>query len=459
MAKIFFSGIGGSGVSALASFAADGGAIVSGSDRSFDRNPHHPIAAILRAKGITLVPQDGSGIDGSFDCAVFSTAVEETQPEVLKARALGIPVKTRPEYLNETVRPYRAVAVAGTSGKSTTAGMLAFLMDRLGMKPNFIGGGRVKQFKDERNVGNAITGSSDLLVFEACESDGTIVSFSPSATIITNLALDHHPVAKTAAMFEALAQRTKGMVIVNADDRHLMRCRFDRAVTFSLYSDAAFRAESIACYPYGTDFWVRSVRFHVALPGMCNVYNALACLAILSSLGISLDAISAVLPDFRGIERRFDVHLCTDRYLVIDDYAHNPHKIASLMETVAKMRERVCYVFQPHGYGPTRFMKHAYVEAFVSHLRPDDSLLLLPIFYAGGTSIKDVSSDDLCREIRSSGKRAEVLAERSLLYARLAEWDSYVVLGARDDSLSDFAREIAKRLRTNGPGDEEIHPS
>lgn len=456
MAKIFFSGIGGSGVSALASFAADRGATVVGSDRSFDRNPHHPIAAILRAKGITLVPQDGSGIDGSFDCAVFSTAVEETQPEVLRARALGIPVKTRPEYLSETVRSYRTVAVAGTSGKSTTAGMLAFLMDRLGMKPNFIGGGRVKQFRHERNVGNALIGSSDLLVFEACESDGTIVSYAPSTTIITNLSLDHHPIEKTAALFEALAQRTQGMVIVNADDRHLGRCRFDRAVTFSLFSDSAFRAESITGHPFGTDFRVHSVRFHVPLPGTCNVSNALACIAALSTLGIPLDAISAVLPDFRGVERRFDVHLHTDRYLVIDDYAHNPHKIASLMETVGKMSERVCYVFQPHGYGPTRFMKRAYIETFSSYLRPDDSLLLLPIFYAGGSSIRDVSSDDLCREIRSSGKRAEVLTERSRLYSRLDEWDSYVVLGARDDSLSDFAREIAKRLRGNGSGDEEI---
>ena len=161
--KIFFSGIGGSGVSAIASFMADKGHIVVGSDRSFDGNPAHPLYQILKSKNIAIVPQNGSGLDSSFDFAVFSTAVEADQPEVIKARRIGVPIHTRPEYLAKIVTEFKTIAVAGTSGKSTTAGMLAFLMQRLGMRPNFIGGGRVKQFKTEHNAGNAITGDRNGL--------------------------------------------------------------------------------------------------------------------------------------------------------------------------------------------------------------------------------------------------------------------------------------------------------
>src|SRR4030066_1707932 len=167
MSKIFFSGIGGSGMSAMASFMADRGHIVVGSDRLFDRDPDHPICKILKAKGVIIVPQNGSGIDTSFDLAVFSTAVEDNQPEVIKAMELGITMKTRPQYLCDIVSELRTVAVAGTSGKSTISGMLAFLMDKLGLEPNFIGGGRVKQFKTKNNPGNSLVGSSDILIVEA----------------------------------------------------------------------------------------------------------------------------------------------------------------------------------------------------------------------------------------------------------------------------------------------------
>ncbi|MCK5427517.1 MAG: UDP-N-acetylmuramate--alanine ligase, partial [Thermodesulfovibrionia bacterium] len=168
--KIFFSGIGGSGVSAIAGFMADRGHIIVGSDRAFDKDPRHSLKKALQSKGIRIVPQDGAAIDGSFDYAVFSTAVEPEQPEVIKAKTLGIPVKTRPEYLAEITESFHTIAVSGTSGKSTVSGMLAFLMSRLGLNPNFIGGGRVKQFKTSSNPGNSLTGSSDYFVIEACES-------------------------------------------------------------------------------------------------------------------------------------------------------------------------------------------------------------------------------------------------------------------------------------------------
>jgi UDP-N-acetylmuramate--alanine ligase len=447
MSKIFFSGIGGSGVSAIASFVADRGHAVAGSDRLFDGNPDHPICNILKRKGIAIVPQDGTGIDASLDFVVFSTAVEDDQPEVKRAKGMGIIMKSRPEYLSELVAEFNTVAVAGTSGKSTSAGILAFLLKRLGLEPNFIGGGRVKQFKDSSNLGNALAGKSDLLVAEACESDGSIVHYHPLHSIVANLDLDHNSIEKTAGMFETLGENTKEIVIVNSDDRNLRGCRFRKPTGFSIDARSEYRAKAIEHEPFGTSFTLHDVSFRLSLPGRYNLYNALSCIALLSEMGISLRDIACVLPDFSGIERRFDICLNDGRHLVVDDYAHNPHKISSLMKTVMEICKRVCYIFQPHGFGPTRLMKQGYIGTFIQNLRREDHLMLLPIYYAGGTSVKDVSSEDLSTEIVRAGKSAEVLHERKLLFQRINEWDNYVVFGARDESLANFAREIALRLQ------------
>lgn len=443
--KIFFSGIGGSGVSAIACFMADKGHIVAGSDRAFDKNPNHPVYKILKSRGVSIVSQDGSGIDTSFNMAVFSTAVEHDQPEYLKAKAMNIPIKTRPEYLAEIISDFKTIAVAGTSGKSTTSGMLAFLMQQLGLNPNFIGGGRVKQFKTEKNPGNSITGDSDFLVIEACESDGTIVNYKPEHSIILNLELDHHFVDKTALMFEALAKNTRGKVIVNADDNNLMKIFNNNQITFSIDSPSQYTACDIVYMPLSTDFSLNGAKFSLSLPGKYNLYNAVSCIAFLSEIGIALKDIAEILHEFKGIERRFDIHLNTGRKLVIDDYAHNPHKISSLMQTVKNLRESICYIFQPHGFAPTRMMKAEYIDAFSKNLSDSDHLILLPIYYAGGTTSKDISSHDLAEGIRANQKSVEVV-EREDILKRLDEWDNYVIFGARDETLSDFAKKIAEIL-------------
>ena len=447
MLKLFFSGIGGSGMSAIAGFMADRGHRVVGSDRLFDAFPDHPICTILKAKGAVIVPQDGSGIDRSFDAAIFSTAVEDNQPEVVKARRLGIPMKTRPEYLAEIVSAFRAVAVAGTSGKSTTAGMLAFLMKQLGLQPNFIGGGRVRQFKTQSNPGNSLAGSSDLLVIEACESDGSIVDYRPFFSIIANVSLDHNTIEETSGMFETLGRNTKEIIVVNSDDPHLSRCHFENPVWFSVDTESAYRPEAVEYHPLSTTFRLHGEAFRFLCRGNITSTMPFPVLRCLRKWGYRLRDISGVLPEFSGIERRFDIHLNDGRHLVIDDYAHNPHKIASLMETIKSISPGICYIFQPHGFGPTRLMKQGYIDTFLQHLRREDHLILLPIYYAGGTSQKDIASEDLLDEILKAGKSAEVLPDRKQLFDRLQEWDHYVVFGARDDSLSDFAKEIAMRLK------------
>ena len=429
---------------------ADRGHIVVGSDRSFDVNPAHPVYQLLKLKNITIVPQDGSGIDRSFDLAVFSTAVEADNPEMLKAKNLGIVVETRPEYLAKIVTEFKTIAVAGTSGKSTTAGMLAFFMKQLGMKPNFIGGGRVKQFKTDRNAGNAITGDSELLVIEACESDGTIVNYKPEHSIILNLELDHHSVGETAAMFKTLCENTSGMIVLNADDVHLNKIPLENTVCFSIDAASKYRAENVDLQPFSTGFSVNGTRFRLFIPGKYNVYNALSCIALLGEMGISHKNIADVLTEFNGIERRFDIHLNDGKRFVIDDYAHNPHKIASFMMTMQDVRKRICYIFQPHGFAPTRNMKAGYIETFAEYLRDSDHLILLPIYYAGGTATKDISSNDLAVGIRDHGKSVEVVESRGNILSRPGKWDSYAILGARDETLADFARDLAQKLKQSG---------
>ncbi len=444
--RIFFSGLGGSGVSAIAGFMKEKGHRIAGSDRLFDAVPDHPLCRKLRDKGITIFAQDGSGIDGSTELAVFSTAVEKNNPDFIKAEVLGVPVRTRPQYLTEIVSGFRTIAVAGTSGKSTVSGMLAFLMRGLGLGPNFIGGGRVKQFSADGNPGNFQTGPSDNLVIEACESDGSIVDYMPSHTIISNLDLDHHSVGETGHMFERLAENTSGVVVTGGDDENLAACRIRNPVRFSILKQSEYRATDIEYHRLRTAFRLGGRRFEVSLPGMHNLYNALACIALLSELGIAAEKVSEVLPEFAGIERRFDIHLNDGSHLVVDDYAHNPHKIRSLMITMQALSDKVCYIFQPHGYGPTRLMKDGYIGVFADHLRKEDLLILLPIYYAGGTAAKDISSQDLADGVTAAGKRAVVLKRDEFLDMPV-EHSAYVVFGARDDTLADFAEGIAGRLR------------
>ena len=247
-------------------------------------------------------------------------------------------------------------------------------------------------------------------------------------------------------MFEQLSDNTSGQVFACGDDENLAACTLGNARYFSIHRDSDYQARDITCYPLRTDFRVNGQEFKLSMPGEYNLYNGLACIAFLSELGISSEAIAEVLPDFSGIERRFDVHRNDGKYLVIDDYAHNPHKIHSLMEAMKKVSDKVCYIFQPHGYGPTRLMKEGYIETFAKGLRKADHLILLPIYYAGGTVAKDISSGDLLAGVQAAGKSAEVMDERSGFFGKPEKWDAYIVLGARDDSLSDFAREIAEKL-------------
>jgi len=449
--KLFFAGIGGSGVSAIARFMAERGHRVCGSDRAFLASVEHPVCAALRASGIRIVPPDGSGVTPDIDLFIYSTAVEPGQPDRARASELGLQILSRPDYLARISSDFRTIAVAGTSGKSTTAGMLAFAMQQLGMSPSFIGGGRVKQFRTPDNPGNALIGTSDYLIIEACESDGSIINYQPLHTILLNLERDHHEVVKTAGLFRCLLNQTRWGIYLNADDANLSAPDDRNAVGFSLSGESAYRAENIALGAMESAFTVHGFPFRLTLPGLYNVYNALACIACLGEIGVPMHAVSGVLAHFQGIDRRFDIRRNDGQALVIDDYAHNPHKIHSMMQAMQSVSPAIFYIFQPHGFGPTRMMKDEYIAAFAQNLRREDSLAILPIYYAGGTAQKDISSEDLAEGIRRKGKSARALDTRADLFPLTEAWNTYVVLGARDESLSTLADDIAARIGENHP--------
>jgi UDP-N-acetylmuramate--alanine ligase len=235
---------------------------------------------------------------------------------------------------------------------------------------------------------------------------------------------------------------------MNSDDPGLGGIKTSKAVTFSCSSPADMRAEDIRLSPLGSAFRVQGAEIRLRMPGLHNVINALATLSALSVYGAGPEKAADALYAFEGLQRRFDVHLNeldSGGVLVVDDYAHNPHKISFMMNTMRNISKRVCYVFQPHGFGPLRMMFDEYADVFSGLLRPEDSLMLLPVFYAGGTADHSVNSADLAREIKGRASAPE--SREQVLELLDPSHGAFVVFGARDDTLSGLASDIAQRLR------------
>ena len=447
-ARFHYAGVGGSGMSALAQFQAMRGGRASGSDRGFDRGERPQARVQLERLGIAIVPQDGSGAGGDCAALVVSTAVEDKVPDVAEARHRGLPVVHRSELLAHWVGTHRSVAVAGTSGKSTVVAMTFEILRAAGRDPSVITGGDLVALQREGLWGNAWAGGSDVLVVEADESDGSLVRYRPAIGMALNLSRDHKTEAEVAAMFTTLRSRTRE-AFVCGEDTALGRLR-DGAVVFGFGADADVRGTDVELRPLESRFAVDGTRFVLPAPGAHNVENALAAIAACRALGVPAADMTAPLAAFQGVARRFQ-SLGTARGVeVVDDFAHNPAKIAAAIATARLRAKRVLAVYQPHGYGPTRFLREDFVETFASRMGPGDRLWMLEIFYAGGTALRDFSSADLVRDVAERGRDAEFAPSREWLAARIAEvareGDLVLVMGARDPSLTALARSILEAL-------------
>ncbi|MEP6968212.1 MAG: Mur ligase family protein [Pseudomonadota bacterium] len=459
----FFCGVGGSGMTPLALIVQARGATVAGSDRALDQGRNAARFDFLRAEGVKLHPQDGSGLIGAGQTLVVSAAVEETVPDVQAARRVGAPIVTRAELLAELFdAATSSIGVAGTSGKSTATAMIGWILVSAGLDPTIVNGADMRNFMGpDAPFASARVGRGAAFVGEVDESDGSIALYRPKVAVVNNIALDHKSMAELRRLFADFAGKAE-TVVLNLDNAETatLAAGLDagRLVTFS-QSDT--RADLLAGPPTpspgGIAFAVTARRTNetaqvsLKVPGLHNAANALAAIAAAGALGVSLARAAAALGAFTGVRRRLEMVGEAGGVSVIDDFAHNPDKIAATLDTLHAFPGRILLMFQPHGYGPLRLMREAFVDCFADRLGADDVLLMPEPAYFGGTANRGIGSRDIAEAVARRGRNAAALPDRAACGDRLIELarpgDRIVVMGARDDSLSEFAAGLFDRLR------------
>lgn len=459
-ASYFFCGIGGSGMLPLALIVQAQGARIEGSDRALDQGRTPEKFDWLRAHGVTLHPQDGSGVTRPDQIVVATGAVEETVPDIGAARRVGAAIKTRPELLSELFNAApTSIGVAGTSGKSTITGMIAWILHQTGRDPTVMNGAVMKNFADaDHPFASALIGGSDLFVSEVDESDGSIARYVPTVAVVSNISLDHKSMEELRDLFGGFVQRA-ATAVLNLDNPETAALAQDlapgKAITFALGEEAAdLSAHDLQPQPTGMRFrliegWSEfDVRLNV--PGAHNVANALAALGAVKALGVSTAEAVKALESFAGIRRRMEVVGTVNAVTVIDDFAHNPDKIAATLKTLHAFDGRLLILFQPHGFGPLKLMRREFIDGFVGLMREDDVLLMPEPVYYGGTTDRSVGSEAIAEGVREAGRQAEALPDRAACGDRIVEMarpgDRVLVMGARDDTLSSFAADLLERL-------------
>lgn len=449
---LFFIGVAGSGMSALAQYFAGMGKSVSGSDRYFGTGVADDVQKKLETAGIRCFEQNGEGIVADLDLVVVSTAVEDTVPEVQKARQLNIPIIKRSELLALIVDNRKTIAIAGTSGKSTTSAMLFEILDYAGWEPGIISGaGLIKLIRDGK-IGNALTGKGEWLVIEADESDGSIVQYKPEVGVLLNIDKDHQEIDTLLNIFQVFKENTRGAFIVNQSHPLAAGLSKDFHHDFSVdeVSNAGYKATDFRQQGLHIHFMINGVPFMLQTIGEHNMENALAAVAVAATLGVDVSVSAEALAQYEGIYRRHQVIGNKNGVWLIDDYAHNPAKCAASIRACREIAPKVIAWFQPHGYGPTRFLRDDFVKEISSALRPKDEIWMSEIFYAGGTAVKDISAGDLIEAIKQDGKHAYFVEQRDDFPDRVRNHLTgncvLLLMGARDPSLEQFAGQVWNSL-------------
>lgn len=400
-------------MSALATALLRLGDVVTGQDRTLGTKN----IRFLESLGVKVSGDDGSLIDSTTDEVIVSTAIEETNPGLVKAKELGIKVTHRAAALSKALESFKLVAVVGTCGKSTVTAMLGHILDEAGLDPMCVNGANVPGWE-----GAVRFGKGTYAVAEVDESDKSLVAFRPYAAIVTNASADHYSKEEMDEVFDAFIKDCPGPVI-----------------------DA--RGETYRPQDY-------------------NLQNASLAIRMAVALGVSESTAKSAMESFRGVERRLQLISSpsptpSPKPSVYDDYAHNPEKLRSMIETLKeKAKKGLCVIWRPHGYAPLRKMMDALAEMFNETMRPQDKLLLLPVYDAGGTTDRSINSDALvakiaeCQLERSCGVGYSVSAKVDLvkdldeayenIKANINDFDVVVTAGARDPGLPDLAKRIGE---------------
>ncbi|MEP7257743.1 MAG: Mur ligase domain-containing protein [Flavitalea sp.] len=448
----FFVGIAGVGMSAIAQYLQGTGLEVSGSDRFFNDGKAGDIKAKLEAEGIQCFLQNGEGIISSTDLVVVSTAIEDTVIEVKKAKELGIPIIRRSELLALIAATKKTIAIGGTSGKSTTTGMLFDIMRHAGKQPSVISGAGLVDLIQKGKIGNAFVGSGEWLIIEADESDGSIVQYHPEIGVLLNIEKDHKELDELVKVFNIFRSNSKHF-IVNRSNTYSRELSVEAKNDFCVDGsdpEAGMQVTNFHQNGFHISFNINGQRFELNIIGKHNMENAVAATAAATLAGVSLSDASAALKKYAGIYRRAQLLGQKNGVWVVDDFAHNPVKCAAAISACQPVSDKVVAWFQPHGYTPTKFLRKEFVEEIAHALREQDEIWMSEIFYAGGTAVKDISALDLINDIKALGKNAYFVEDRTqfLEHAKshLGPGTTLLLMGARDPSLEQFGKTIYQQL-------------
>lgn len=454
MTKISFCGISGNGVSALAQIMAQKGYEVRGSDRCFDNGGDKNRRQELEEVGITIYPQDGSAITDDIDVLYVSTAIEDSIPDVKVAKEKNITIKTRPELLAELFHQYpHNIAISGTSGKTTTTGMVGYILDKAGKNPCTINGGYMKNYADHKGISNVIYNEGDICVIEADESNGSIEKYHPYIGLINNIGLDHKAMDELLTLFKNFATRCKYGLVVNADCQYCKDIKNSniKTIRFSIEDkNADFYASNIKAIPGGTEYTLDSKTFKLNLIGRFNVSNALGAIAVCAMMGIDKFEAAKILEGFLGTQRRLEVIGTKKDITFIDDFAHNPDKVLASVSALKDYKGRVIIMFQPHGFAPMKMTGKGIIQSFAAKLDKNDILIMDDIYFVGGTADKSISSKDLIDEALKLGINSLYIPNREdvgeYILKNAKAGDRVVIMGARDNSLADFCRQLEQEI-------------
>lgn len=446
----FFIGIAGTGMSAIAQYLQGVGKNVSGSDRLFSQDNKMLIQEQFEKMGIRCFFQDGSGINTGTEVVIVSTAIEESNIEYRKAKEMGIPIMKRSELLAAISLSKRTIAVGGTSGKSTTTAMIFHILQENRYSPSLMTGAGLTALQKQGLPGNAWVGKSDWLVIESDESDGSIVNYYPEISVVLNVDRDHKEFDELMQLFSIFREHTSGKFIVNQDQALLKTLSRGAENDFGTVDGIGYKGKDFKQTGFQILFIINGVQFKIPVIGKHNMENAMAATAVSHIIGISIENSAKALESYVGIYRRTQLVGEKSGVYVIDDFAHNPAEVAAAIKACQQIGERVIAWFQPHGYGPLKFMHEELAEKVSEVLRDDDWFVMSDVYYAGGTVNRDIGPEVVIQNIQKNKKNAILVNDRSKLSGMfkgmVQPGDVILMMGARDPSLSDFAAEVLENL-------------
>ena len=459
--KLHFIGIGGIGMSGLAAMALHLGHQVTGSDRGAGKPENQRIFSALKNQGIKIYPQDGSFAQENLpDFLVYSTAIEENNPDFLAAEETPrLHRSALLEKLMSSLDNKKTIAITGSCGKSTVTAYLAETLFNLGLEPSCLNGALSKRFKSADLAGNFRPGTGDYFVFEADESDKSLLNYQVDYAIILNIGTDHYSKEELAEVFGKFLGNVRKGAVLSSEVYDAVKNLIPVDLTVQVFHSVPGDGKTFALQ----DYFISDHKAHAVFSGygelilpVCgrhNALNALAILTLLDMLGFKEKSSLQALERFDGIFRRTDFAGKTRQgTLVFDDYAHNPEKIISCLDTMREIGGgRIFAVFQPHGFGPLGFMRDPLFLALEKALLPDDRFVLLEPYYAGGTtSFKPTSAEVMCDWLNRAARKENYLTFDSRenlspwLIEQAKQGDIIVIMGARDNSLSDYALQLTQ---------------